>query len=95
MQMSLKTFFIIYAVINFATFVRYGVDKWKAKHDRWRIKESTLLLMGLLFGAQGQLVGMRLFHHKTQKWYFVLSAVVFMVVQFYAMYLMIANGLIK
>jgi len=48
----------------------YGIDKRRAAQHKWRIKEVTLLLFGLLGGAPGAIAGMRLFHHKTKKWYF-------------------------
>lgn len=59
----LKIYFLI---INIVTFLIYGVDKWKAKHNAWRISERTLLLTALLGGSIGALVGMYVFHHKTK-----------------------------
>ncbi|MDY5318606.1 MAG: DUF1294 domain-containing protein, partial [Candidatus Egerieousia sp.] len=29
--------------INIATFLLYGIDKYKAKKGKWRISEATLL----------------------------------------------------
>lgn len=49
-------------------FTLYGVDKWKAKRQKWRISEMTLLGMAFVFGAAGAFAGMLLFHHKTRKW---------------------------
>ena len=43
----------------------YAIDKWKAKKDRWRIPESTLLLLAVLGGSIGALMGMKIWHHKT------------------------------
>lgn len=57
-------------LINFITFVLYGMDKYKAKHDRYRIPEATLLLCGYLGGAYGAMIGMQVWHHKTRKWKF-------------------------
>ena len=56
--------------INLAAFAAFGADKWKARHDRWRIPERTLFLLALAGGSPGALAGMRVFHHKTRKWYF-------------------------
>lgn len=62
---------LVYVVfMNILTFVLYGVDKYKAKHKRFRIPEATLLLCGYLGGAYGAAVGMQLWHHKTRKWKF-------------------------
>ena len=51
--------------VNIATFLLYGVDKYKAKKGRWRISEATLLMMAVIGGSIGALAGMRLWHHKT------------------------------
>ncbi|MBE6865564.1 MAG: DUF1294 domain-containing protein [Ruminococcaceae bacterium] len=66
----MKVFLAFLIITNLATFVTYGIDKRKAVKDRWRITEKTLLLMGLMFGSVGQLLGMKVFRHKTNKWYF-------------------------
>lgn len=58
-------------VINVATWVTYGLDKWKAKAGKWRIPERTLLLLALAGGSAGALAGMMLFRHKTRKAKFV------------------------
>lgn len=57
---------IIYALINTASYVLYGVDKFKARNDKWRISERSLLTASLL-GPVGALLGMQHFRHKTQK----------------------------
>lgn len=51
--------------INLLTFLAYGIDKWKAKHKRWRITEAALLLLAALGGSPAALLAMRVFHHKT------------------------------
>ena len=57
---------IIYLVtINVATFLVYGLDKWKAKQSRWRVKEAALLGLALLGGSIGAWLGMKVWHHKT------------------------------
>lgn len=52
-------------VANLVAFAAYGIDKWKAKKDKWRIPESTLLWMAALGGSIGAWMGMRVWHHKT------------------------------
>lgn len=65
---------IIYLVaINLITFLVMWLDKRKAKKGRWRIPENTLLLFVLLGGGIGGIVGMYVFHHKTQKAKFVIG----------------------
>ena len=58
---------LIYLVaINMATFFVYGIDKWKAKKSKWRIRETALLGLGVLGGSIGAWLGMKVWHHKTQ-----------------------------
>lgn len=56
--------------INVVAFAAYGIDKHKARHNKWRIPEATLLCLAALGGALGALLGMRLWHHKTKHWKF-------------------------
>ena len=59
--------FGIYLIsINVATFFVYGIDKWKAKKSKWRIRETALLGLALLGGSIGAWLGMIVWHHKTQ-----------------------------
>ena len=51
--------------INIVSFFLYGIDKYKAKKERWRISEATLLMMAVIGGSIGAWAGMRLWHHKT------------------------------
>ena len=51
--------------VNITTFLVYGIDKYKAKKERWRISEATLLTMAAIGGSIGAWAGMRLWHHKT------------------------------
>ena len=51
--------------INLLAFIPYGIDKYKAKHNRWRIPETVLLWLAVLGGSPAALVAMHLFHHKT------------------------------
>ena len=57
---------IYFAVINVVTFFMYGVDKWKAKKSKWRIREAALLGLAVLGGSIGAWLGMKVWHHKTQ-----------------------------
>ena len=60
----------ILALVSLVAFGAYGIDKFKARHDRWRIPEAFLLGVGFCGGAIGALLGMRAFRHKTKHWYF-------------------------
>ncbi len=52
--------------VNILTFITYGIDKYKARHNHWRVREATLLLLAALGGSIGALLAMRTFRHKTQ-----------------------------
>lgn len=53
------------AAATVVTFVAYGIDKWKARHGKWRIPEATLLLLAAVGGSLGAWAGMKVWHHKT------------------------------
>lgn len=64
--MTIKLLIACYLVaINVVTFVMYGIDKWKAKHNKWRIPEATLLGLAVVGGSVGAWLGMKVWHHKT------------------------------
>lgn len=54
-------------VINLFAFSLMGIDKYKAKHDYYRISELFLMSLALCGGSIGILSGMYCFHHKTLK----------------------------
>ena len=58
---------LYFIVINLLTFLLYGLDKYKAIRQEWRIPERALLLMAFMGGAFGALSAMRIFRHKTRK----------------------------
>lgn len=64
--MTLTSILLIYlATINVVSFFTYGIDKLKARKDKWRIPEATLLWMAVLGGSIGAWLGMKAWHHKT------------------------------
>ncbi len=63
----MKHLLIIWLTWNMITFLMMGIDKWKAKHEKRRISEKTLLLSSFAMGAIGSGAGMLVFHHKTRK----------------------------
>lgn len=78
--MLLKYIILPYLLlINLVTFVLYGIDKWKAKTDRWRIPEATLLWLAAAGGSIGAWCGMKVWHHKTlhKKFRFGVPAILF------------------
>ena len=67
--------------INIVSLFLYGIDKYKAKKNKWRISEATLLMMAVIGGSIGAWVGMRLWHHKTMHKKFKYGIPVIMIMQ--------------
>ncbi|MDQ1252847.1 MAG: hypothetical protein QG646_1989 [Euryarchaeota archaeon] len=70
---------IIYSVLNVFSFALYGIDKSKAKEEKWRISEQYLLIAAF-FGPIGAWAGMQHFRHKTRKPLFKFLVPLFIVV---------------
>ena len=78
----MKPWLILYLfAVNIAAFALFGADKRKARRGDWRISEKALFLSAVLGGSLGALIGMRLFHHKTKHWYFVIGIPTIFVLQ--------------
>ena len=60
----------VIAVMNVVSFALMGIDKRRARRGAWRISEKALFLITACFGGLGGVLGMKVFHHKTQHWYF-------------------------
>lgn len=67
--------------INVISFLVYGLDKWKARNEKYRISERTLLLLAAIGGSIGAYAGMQIFRHKTQKAKFYLGVPVIILIQ--------------
>ncbi len=65
--MDINTFLIIVLAINVVTFLIYGLDKFLAKKQMYRISEKMLLTLALCLGGLGAFAGMQIFRHKTKK----------------------------
>jgi uncharacterized membrane protein YsdA (DUF1294 family) len=81
-EQSFQHIIVIYlVVINVATFFTYGIDKWKAKCSKWRIREVALLVLAILGGSVGAWLGMKVWHHKTQHKKFKYGIPIILIVQ--------------
>lgn len=65
-EQVIRLLLVYLALSNLLSLSLFGIDKWKAKHTKWRISEKTLLLVTAIGGSIGAWVGMKLWHHKTQ-----------------------------
>ncbi len=73
---------------NVLTFLVMGYDKLIAGTRVRRIRERTLLMLALLFGALGVYVAMQLFHHKTLHKKFKYGVPVMIAINFICLYLL-------
>ena len=85
MSMDKKTIILavlaVVVVMNIAALALMGHDKKMARQGKWRVPEKTLFLVTACFGGLGGVLGMKVFHHKTQHWYFKVFFPVLLVVQ--------------
>ena len=56
-----------YGALSMLTLLFYGIDKWAAKNDMWRISEAKLHILSLLGGWPGALLAQQMFKHKRSK----------------------------
>ena len=81
----MKYFLLYLLLINALGFLLMLIDKWKAKHNRWRIPEATLMGVAAIGGSIGSLVGMYTFRHKTKHIKFTLGIPLILAVQLAAL----------
>lgn len=70
---------IFLTFMNPLTFIIYGIDKSRARNDKWRISEATLIFLAFFGGALGALLGMLIFRHKIRKPKFYITVPVLLV----------------
>ena len=81
MNMIEKILIAYLLLINIITLILYGIDKWKAKHNMWRIPEATLIILAAVGGSVGAFAAMKLFHHKTMHKKFYIGVPVIIILQ--------------
>ena len=77
----MKYFLLYLLLINAIAFVLMLADKQKARKNRWRIPERTLIGSALLGGSLGALLGMYTFRHKTKHLKFTLGVPAILIAQ--------------
>ena len=70
---------VYYAAACVFTFFLFGLDKWKAKRNAWRVPEATLIAFCAAGGALGGFAAMRLFRHKTKHRKFTVSVPILLI----------------
>lgn len=79
------------AVVNVVTFALFAYDKYCAQHDRWRVRESTLLFWSAIGGALGAGIAMEICHHKTLHLKFKFGVPLLLFVQIILIGLLLTN----
>jgi len=77
----MKLFQIYLLLINAVSFLLMLIDKYKARKNLWRIRESTLIITAALGGSIGALMGMYTFRHKTKHLRFTLGIPIILAIQ--------------
>ncbi|MBQ6653746.1 MAG: DUF1294 domain-containing protein, partial [Prevotella sp.] len=52
-QNILPIVLVYLVIINVVAFLVFGLDKWRARHSKWRISEATLLALAVVGGSVG------------------------------------------
>lgn len=73
-------------IINAIAFLLMLIDKQKARKKLWRIPEATLMGVAVIGGSLGCLMGMYLFHHKTQRLKFAAGIPLLLIVHLLLLY---------
>lgn len=63
MQLIVEMMIIMMSMV---AFIAMGIDKMKARKNKYRIRETTLWFWTIAGGAIGTFIGMKLFRHKTR-----------------------------
>jgi uncharacterized membrane protein YsdA (DUF1294 family) len=62
--------------VNFITFILFGLDKYFAVNQMWRISNRTLLSAAICGGSIGALLGQKYFRHKMKSFDGVFPALI-------------------
>ena len=68
-----------------------GIDKLKAKKNKWRIPEATLFCFSVLGGSLGGLLSIYLFNHKKNKISFFIIYILSTVLHLFFIYTIFKN----
>ncbi|HEX3037679.1 MAG TPA: DUF1294 domain-containing protein [Oscillospiraceae bacterium] len=76
-----KFLLIYFILINLIAILATASDKRRAIKHKWRVPESTLLILSGLGGSISMLVTMRMIHHKTKRKKFMIGIPVIIFLQ--------------
>ena len=82
----MKYFLYYLIIINTYGFFIMLSDKRKSQRKTWRIPESRLFVIALIFGSLGIWAGMYTFHHKTKHKKFAFGIPAILLFQIFILY---------
>ena len=77
-------------LVNAVAFLLMLIDKYKAKKNKWRISEATLMGIAAIGGSLGAIGGMYTFRHKTKHLKFTLGVPAILILQIAAVLYLLA-----
>ena len=77
----MKYFIIYLVIINIITFIVFGLDKYYAIKNKFRVSEATLFCLCIIGGSFLGYIGMKVFRHKTKKTYFRIGVPLIMILE--------------
>ena len=87
----MKLLTIYLTLINATGFLIMLVDKQKARRNRWRISEATLMTVAAIGGSLSCLLGMKLFRHKTRHLKFTIGVPLLLVIHIVLLIMLFPN----
>ena len=76
-----KLLFFYFCAVNALSAILTIADKSFAKRKKWRIRESTLILVAVLGGSPAEYIAMRIIHHKTRHKKFMIGLPLIFLIQ--------------
>lgn len=76
-------YIVCFIIMSLITLFLYKIDKRKAKKNKYRISEKTLLIMPWFLGSMGGILGLYLVRHKTKHFYFILNNILAFILQIF------------
>ena len=83
----MKYLILYFLIINALGFLLMLADKHKARKNKWRIPEATLMGVAALGGSIGSLLGMYTARHKTRHLKFTVGIPLILIAQLAVAYL--------
>lgn len=81
-------FILVYIfIISLISIIITALDKSRAKSHKWRVRESTLLILSALGGSFAMFITMQIIRHKTHKPKFMVTIPVMIVIQAVLLYM--------